>query len=375
MAGESMERTFPAQTGFGLGNPNGPHFPIPATPKSREQETAHRQDPSHPMSQVPQHEAIQVTQNVSVELIYQSQLMHQLVEKTRLFAKSSATVLLTGESGTGKELFAKLVHQHSHRASKKFVRVNCAALSDSLIESEFFGHERGAFTGAVERRIGRFEWADGGTLLLDEVSEIPIQLQAKLLRVLEENEFQRVGSNQDQKINVRVVATSNRDLQQAVEEGTFRNDLYHRLNVLKLEIPPLRQRAEDISTLAFRFIKAFSREAAQPITGISKSALRKLGEYSWPGNVRQLRNVIHRACVLANSSLITPDELPEFEQPVDKIPAWLMDLTLEDVERNLILANLKRFSNNKTQTARHLGVTARTLSNKMKLYREQGHVQ
>ena len=310
-----------------------------------------------------------------VPLVYQSAAMDDLVKNTIEFAKSSATVLLTGESGTGKEMFAKLVHANSRRADKRFVRVNCAALSESLLESEFFGHERGAFTGAVERRIGRFEWADGGTILLDEVSEIPIQLQAKLLRVLEENEFQRVGSNQDRLTNVRVVATSNRDLQAEVQAGRFRNDLYHRLNVLQVEIPPLRERTEDIPVLTNLFVAMFKHEGQFRIREVSPSAMEKLTSYSWPGNVRQLRNVIHRGCVAARSSTITPGDLPQFKEPSKTLPSWLMELDLAEIERHVILANLNRFNGNKTRTAKHLSVTPRTLSNKMKLYREKGLLQ
>ena len=306
------------------------------------------------------------------ELIYQSRCMHEIVSQALRFAKSSATVLLTGESGTGKELFAKLIHNGGNRSERRFVRVNCAALSETLLESELFGHERGAFTGAVERRVGRFEWADRGTLLLDEVSEIPINLQAKLLRTLEEYEIQRVGSNQSQKIDVRVIATSNRNLSDEVLAGKFRMDLFHRLNVLHIEVPPLRTRREDIPVLANRFLQRFQHEAVRPLQGISTRVLKQLSDYAWPGNVRQLRNTIHRACVLATSSTLDGVDLPEIPQHSFVVPPWLLEMNLAELERLMILENIKRFGGNKTLTAQQLGVTTRTLSNKIKIYLEQG---
>ena len=305
-------------------------------------------------------------------LVFQSPQMHDLVTQAQQYAQSSATVLLCGESGTGKELFARLIHDSSPRCHERFVRVNCAALSESLLESELFGHERGAFTGALERRIGRFEWAHGGTILLDEVSEIPVQLQAKLLRVLEENELQRVGSNLDQEIDVRVIATSNRDLGREVAEGNFREDLFHRLNVLQLSLPSLRSRPADIGLLAKQFVRQFANESSTPLRGISANALKKLETYSWPGNVRQLRNAIHRACVVARGSMVFPEDLHLIDEQASTVPAWLLEKTLDEVEKLVILANLDRFKGNKTSAASHLGVSARTLSNKMKIYKQQG---
>ncbi len=379
MASDSAENTYYVGTGVPFFSkkevPRPPgHTGLPANSDPR----VHSNNPSGrepDYSQMAQSPAQQQSSKNEVPLVYQSAVMDELVKNTIEFAKSSATVLLTGESGTGKEMFAKLVHAHSRRADKRFVRVNCAALSESLLESEFFGHERGAFTGAVERRIGRFEWADGGTILLDEVSEIPIQLQAKLLRVLEENEFQRVGSNQDRLTNVRVVATSNRDLQIEVQSGRFRNDLYHRLNVLQIEIPPLRERTEDIPVLVDLFVRMFRNEGQYCIRDVAPSAMEKLSAYSWPGNVRQLRNVIHRGCVAARSHTITSSDLPQFKEPTKSLPSWLMELDLAEIERHVILSNLNRFNGNKTRTAKHLSVTPRTLSNKMKLYREKGLLQ
>jgi transcriptional regulator with PAS, ATPase and Fis domain len=297
--------------------------------------------------------------------------MRQVVEYATRFARSSATVLLTGESGTGKELVARLIHESSPRCDKRYVRVNCAALPESLMESELFGHERGAFTGAMESRIGRFEWANEGTLLLDEISEIPISIQAKLLRVLEEEEFHRIGTNAVRNTDVRVLATTNRDLEVEIEKGNFRADLYHRLNVLDIKLPPLRERPEDIPVLVSRFIGYFRDEANVSVRGVSESAMRMLVDYSWPGNVRQLRNVIHRACVLTSSEIIQLQELPPLRSSSESMPDVLLNLTLAEIERLVILNSLNRFNGNKTAAAAHLGVTARTLSNKLKLYRQQ----
>ncbi len=307
------------------------------------------------------------------EIEYRSRAIHELISKAINYARSSATVLITGESGTGKELFARLIHKSSQRAKGRFARVNCAALSASLMESELFGHERGAFTGATERRLGRFEWARGGTLLLDEISEIPISLQAKMLRVLEENEFQRVGSNQDQIADVRIVATSNRNLAEQIENKTFREDLYYRLNVLWLDLPPLRQRPDDIPVLANHFAMQFRKDAKSDLKGFSKKALRKICEYHWPGNVRQLRNTIHAACVIAQGDHIEVDDLPEFEKaPMRKIPAWMISMTLEEIERRMILEHLDRTHGSKTLAADVLGITTRTIANKLRNYQDQG---
>ena len=312
------------------------------------------------------------TPAAQTNILYQSRVMHEAVLQAVRFAHSSATVLLTGESGTGKEMFARLVHEASQRREKVFARVNCAALSENLIESELFGHQKGAFTGATESRVGRFEWADGGTLLLDEISEIPISVQAKLLRVLEENEFQRVGCNNTRRTNVRIIATSNRDLEAEVNANRFRNDLYHRLNVLQISIPPLRSRPEDIPLLTNRFVDSFQEDAQARLKGADRTALRMLKSYDWPGNVRQLRNVIHRACVLARGELITVEDLPDLQNTEGTLPTWILEMRLEEIERRVILECLQRFNWNKTQTAICLGVTARTLTNKIKTYREQG---
>lgn len=310
----------------------------------------------------------------STQIVASSASMRSIVEQAKRFSQSAAAVLLTGESGTGKEVIARLIHSSSPRAEGPYVRVNCAALSESLIESELFGHERGAFTGAVDARPGRFECADGGTILLDEITEIPIHLQAKLLRVLEEEEYQRVGGNKTYRVDVRVIATTNRCLRAAISAGTFRADLYYRLNVLQLKLPPLRQRKEDINALICHFIEQFRHEASSRITGVDKETLKTMRLYDWPGNVRQLRNVIHRACVLNGSGILQTSDVPFVEQSEASVPNAFENMKLEEIERHIIVSNLRRFNGNKTATARHLGVTSRTLANKMKRYRELGYV-
>ena len=314
----------------------------------------------------------QLIREVSAEtgIVFRSDRMRDLIEESIAYAQSSASVLVTGESGTGKELFARLIHSHSQRSQHRFVQVNCAALSENVLESEFFGHAKGAFTGADQPRVGRFEWADGGTLLLDEVSEIPVRLQAKLLRVLEEGVFQRVGCNLDREVDVRVIATSNRNLQESVREGSFRDDLYHRLNILQVDIPPLRQRMSDVDLLCQAFVDAFQDQAGPQIRSISKSAMRRLKNFSWPGNVRQLRNVICRACILADEETLQERHIRLDAKPVETLPERLLNMTMAEIEKLMILTSLQRFDGNKTQTASHLGITSRTLHNKLKLYQE-----
>ena len=307
-------------------------------------------------------------------IFYNSRKMHDLINKAVAFARSSATILITGENGCGKELFAKLIHRSSERSKARFARINCAALSENLIESELFGHEKGAFTGAHGQRIGRFEWADGGSLLLDEISEIPVATQSKMLRVLEENEYQRIGSNETIRSDVRVIATSNRNLTDMVSLGEFRQDLYFRLNVLRIHLPALRERPEDIPLLANLFLQKYREESRGTIEGFEKKALAKICSHSWPGNVRELRNAILHACIVCQTNKITVTDLPELGEikQIDKVPCWMLGTRLDEIERQVILENLKRTGGNKTMTAEVLGVTTRTLANKLKLYREQG---
>jgi DNA-binding NtrC family response regulator len=309
--------------------------------------------------------------------VFQSQAMQQLFERAKRFARTSATVLLTGESGTGKDLLAQVIHQQSSRKQQPYVRINCAAFSENLIESELFGHEAGAFTGAQCRRIGRFEAAGTGTVFLDEIGELPLPLQAKLLRVLEEREYQRVGSNADLQLEARIVAATNRDLEQEVRRERFRQDLFYRLNVLTLHVPPLRERREDIPALVNFFVQLSQPELERPVRGVSKEVMRKLCRYDWPGNVRELKNVVLRLCVLAGGEVIEQVELPP-PPPVDEqeleLPEAFHRMPLEEIERQVILSRLRIHHGNKTEAAAALGVTPRTLRNKVTQYRKLGFV-
>ncbi|TVS17405.1 MAG: sigma-54-dependent Fis family transcriptional regulator [Planctomycetaceae bacterium] len=312
-----------------------------------------------------------VTDPTGHRLVFRSEAMRSIVDQAERFARSSATVLLSGESGTGKELVARLIHENSPRAHQRYVRVNCAALPETLTESELFGHDRGAFTGAMMERVGRFEWADKGTLLLDEISEVSLGTQAKLLRVLEEQELQRIGDNATRTVDVRVIATTNRDLAKEAQHGGFREDLYYRLNVLQIELPPLRDRPEDIPILVRWFLTAFSHESEGRVRDVSPSALHALTKYAWPGNVRQLRNVIHRACILARSQAIQPGDLPELSAAEPRVPDEFHDLSLAEIERRVILSCLSRHGGNKSAVARQLGITPRSIANKLKAYAGQ----
>ncbi|MGD9854820.1 MAG: sigma-54 interaction domain-containing protein, partial [Planctomycetaceae bacterium] len=294
-------------------------------------------------------------------LLFQSQAMLRVVEQARRYARSSATVLIVGESGTGKELLARMIHESSVRRHEPLVRINCTSLSDSLFESELFGHERGSFTGAVAERQGRLEAAGKGTLLLDEVGELSLRLQPKLLRVLEEAEFERVGSNECRTLDARVVAATNRPLGEDVARRKFRRDLYHRLNVLPLEVPALRHRREDVPLLVQHFVSQFRHESTSGVTGFSSKAMRTLCECDWPGNVRQLRNVVHRVCVLAKQQTVDLDELPQLDDPSDEefaLPPALETLPLREIERYVIIRRLRLFDGNQTAAAQALGVTS-----------------
>jgi transcriptional regulator with PAS, ATPase and Fis domain len=296
-------------------------------------------------------------------------VVHTLVAHAKQIAASKISVLIEGESGTGKELIARLIHASSPRSLQPFVRVNCAALSESLVESELFGHEKGAFTGAEEARPGRFELANGGTLLLDEISEIPLRIQAKLLRVLEEEEFERVGGSRTLPSDVRILATTNRELEREVASGSFRRDLFYRLNAVQLQLPPLRDRRDDIGVLAQYFVQCYRHHAKCPVRGIAGKTLQIMMAYSWPGNVRQLRNALHRACLLTDGPDIRPDDLP----PLVESPVHVSEIngrTLADMERHLILHTLREVGGNKTVAAGRLGVTTRTLLNKLNKYRQ-----
>ena len=308
------------------------------------------------------------------EMVFSSNLsMDTLYKQTVNIAKSKASVLIQGESGTGKELIASAIHMNSPRSNKPFIRVNCAALSESLLESELFGHEKGAFTGAVTKREGRFELANEGTLLLDEVTEIAPSVQAKLLRVLEEEEFERVGGSKTIKVDVRIIATTNRDIVEEVNKGNFRQDLFYRLNVIPQFIPPLRERREDIPLLVDYYLNKYRKEGLGVVKSVSKSAMDTLSEYSWPGNIRELKNVVHRAVLLANVEEVEAEHFfngyraAEVQKKGTNIQ---VGQTIESMEKDLILQTLKHTSGNKEKAAKILKVTARTLRNKLQRYEE-----
>lgn len=303
-------------------------------------------------------------------LVVYSSVLREVLERAKRVARSKVPVLIHGESGTGKELFARLVHECSERKGKPFIQINCAAFTESLIESEMFGHEKGAFTGAEQRHSGYFERAHEGSLLLDEIGEMPPRQQAKLLRVLEEEAFERVGGEQKLRVDVRIIATTNRDLEAEAVRGNFREDLYYRLNAVSLQVPPLRSRVEDIPPLVRYFIERFSREGPEHVNAIDQTALDSLLAYSWPGNVRQLRNVIHYACVLATSNCITAEDLPPLRDAPGLSERAEVTPTLADIERELIQKTLREVGGNRTAAALRLGITVRTLQNKLKRYRE-----
>jgi DNA-binding NtrC family response regulator len=317
----------------------------------------------------PQSPAAPAPADAAKPMIVQSRIMHDILDQVRRVAVARVAVLIEGETGTGKELIARYLHAASPRARKPFVGINCAALSESLVESELFGHERGAFTGAEQCRAGRFERAHGGTLLLDEISEMSVNLQAKLLRVLEEEEVERVGGNKPLAVDVRLVATTNRALEHESEQGTFRRDLFYRLNGVHFQLPPLRTRRDDILPLANHFVTRFGNDGLQTVRAISSRAAEILTACSWPGNVRQLRNVMHRACILARSEEIQAADLPNLTEPAAEILRFPTQ-TIADMERHMILQTLREVNGNKTAAAERLGVTARTLLNKLKKYRD-----
>ncbi len=309
------------------------------------------------------------------EIVSTSHAMEEVLNLAGRVAASNATVLLRGESGTGKELVAKAIHYHSPRAAFPLIKVNCAALPETLLESELFGHEKGAFTGATARRTGRFEASDKGTLFLDEIGDLAPGMQVKLLRALQEREFERVGGNQTIKTDVRVIAATNRDLEKAIKDGAFREDLYYRLNVVSIVIPPLRERKEDIPGLLDFFIKKYGQENKKNISAISTEARDLLMRYSYPGNVRELENIIERAVVLSKRELLTSADLPihvqvttEGEPPSQELKGSLNE-TLDTVERGLILDALKETGGIQTRAAERLGISERVLRYKLKKYR------
>ncbi len=315
-------------------------------------------------------------------LIYGDKKTEAVLKMAKQVAPSEANILLTGESGTGKEIFSRFIHDNSKRANKKFVAVNCAAIPETLLESELFGYEKGAFTGAVARRIGKFEEASDGTLLLDEISEMDIKIQSKLLRAIQEKEIDRIGGKAPIKVNTRIIATSNRNLSEAVKNGTFRQDLYYRLNVVNINIPPLRERVDDIVVLAKHFVKKYSELNDISLKPLSKEAEDKLKNYLWPGNVRELENTIHRAVLLSTGEEIDADAIilndedaiinkPETGEEMSG--GEFVGRTVANMERTLIIDTLKHTMGNRTTAANILGISIRTLRNKLKQYEEEGY--
>ena len=331
-------------------------------------------------------------------VIYRDEKTEEVCRLAENVARTPATVLLTGETGVGKEVFARFIHRKSKRAGGPMVAINCAALSESLLESELFGHEKGAFSGAIDRHTGVFEQADGGTLLLDEITEMPLNLQTKLLRVIQEREVVRVGGAESIPVDIRLIATTNRDLKEYVEEGNFRRDLYYRINVFPLEIPALRDRSDDIKPLASYYTNRLAAAFDSDVQGLTGAAVRKLEAYSFPGNIRELINIIERALILAMDEEMIDEEhiaLDETEvvssktsdsenaqaeglyedTDVDEQPPHMVrfragDAPLTDIRRVVIKETLDRYDGNRSQTARSLGVSTRTIRNKLKQYKE-----
>jgi DNA-binding NtrC family response regulator len=309
------------------------------------------------------------------EILTQNQTMMDILKQAREVAPSRANILIRGESGTGKELIAAYVHQHSRHPEAPYVALNCAALPDTLAESELFGHEKGSFTGATGRKIGKFELARKGTVVLDEISEMALPLQAKLLRVLQEREVDRIGGTRPVAIDARVVAISNVDLKKAVAEGKFREDLYYRINVIPLTLPPLRERRDDIELLARRFLKKFCQENRKEVTGIEKAAMNMLLGHDWKGNVRELENVIERAVLIGQGPDVKPEHLL-LDASVDR-PSFSHNLeisagcTVRQMEKKLIFRTLREVDDNRTQAAELLGISIRTLRNKLHEYKAE----
>ncbi|MDD3423107.1 MULTISPECIES: sigma-54 dependent transcriptional regulator [Sphaerochaeta] len=303
-------------------------------------------------------------------IIGKSQKMVELMDTVSQVAPTKASVLITGESGVGKELVADAIHELSNRSKGPFIKVHCAALTASLLESELFGHEKGSFTGAVKEKKGRFELADGGTIFLDEIGEIDAQTQVKLLRVLQERQFERVGGEKSITVDVRIVCATNRDLPKEIEKGNFREDLYYRLNVVHLDVPPLRERKDDIPLLMTSFLQQFNSENGRSIEAFSNQAKRALLGYEWPGNIRELRNCIESAVVLARTSIIEVEDLPVHIGKAQNASSVSLEvgITLAEAEKQLIISTLASCAGNKTKAAEVLGIGRKTLHRKLQEY-------
>jgi two-component system response regulator HydG len=310
----------------------------------------------------------------SHDILGKSPAMATLLDTIHMVAPTQANVLVTGESGTGKELVCSALHYNSPRKDQAFIRINCAAITETLLESELFGHEKGAFTGADKKRKGKFLLADKGSILLDEIGEMSLSMQAKLLRVIQEKEFSPVGGDKNIRVDVRIIASTNRDLKAMAEEKTFRQDLYYRLNVVSIDIPPLCQRPEDIPELSLEFLNRFSKKNKRDIQGFSPDAMDAMIRYSWPGNVRELMNAVERGVVLARSDYIRKADLSFIipEDPKKLTPgAGLENISLSKIEEKAILSTLESARGNKSETARRLGITRKTLLNKLKQYKRE----
>jgi len=312
------------------------------------------------------------------ELVFEDPAMHEVLALARQIAPSEASVLITGESGTGKEMVARYVHRQSRRAEAAFVSLNCAAIPETLLESELFGHEKGAFTGATARRIGKFEEASGGTLLLDEISEMDPRLQAKLLRAIQEKEIDRVGGGKPVRVDIRLIAASNRDLEAEVAAGRFREDLFFRLNVVNLHLPPLRERPADLAPLARHFAIRYAEANGLPRRPLDAAAIARLERHGWKGNVRELENCLHRAVLLASGETIGPEAIVLPGGPAGRAEPGaassgpLVGRTVAEVERHLILDTLEHTLGNRTHAATILGISIRTLRNKLRQYGDEG---
>ena len=305
-------------------------------------------------------------------MIGKSKVMHNVFDLINSIANARSTVMITGPSGTGKELVARSIHLLSQRRNKPFIKLNCAALPENLVEAELFGYEKGAFTDAKKTSRGRFELADGGSLLLDEISEMPMNLQSKLLRVIQEREFERVGSSETISVDVRLIATSNRNLKECMAQGRFREDLFFRLNVIPVVLPPLNERLEVIPLLVKHFFEKYNAENNKNVKSIDQDAMRLLVNYHWPGNIRELENLIERAIVTSTRENLTEDDFPSelsLGTLADEMPSIQIPMTLEEGNKFLILRTLEKFGGNKTKAAEALGCTARTIRNKLAEYR------
>ena len=304
-------------------------------------------------------------------IIGKSRVMAEVFDLIRSVADARSTVMITGSSGTGKELVARAIHYTSSRREGPFIKLNCAAIPESLVEAELFGYEKGAFTDAKKTNRGRFELADHGTLLLDEISEMPLNLQSKLLRVIQEREFERIGSSSTINVDVRIIATSNRNLKEYIAAGRFREDLFYRLNVIPIYLPPLNERPEDVPLLAQHFIEKYNQENGKAVKRVDEGTMRLFMKYHWPGNVRELENLVERAVVTSKEEILTEDDFPTelaLGKVGDDMPGLKVPMKLEEGSKYLILKTLEKFNGNKTRAAEALGITTRTIRNKLQEY-------